>query len=306
MEKSKKELKNNEFYLTKWFDGKLSDEALKQYVSEDDITVYKKLKAGLALYEKLESPVEPSFIKIKERIETKKKKSRFKYWQTGIAAAAVIAVFFTTLFIDAFNKTSYSTTFAEHKNIRLPDDSEVILNAKSVVTYNTKTWNNNREVYLDGEAYFKVTKGSNFTVKTNNGSVLVLGTQFNVNAYNDYFQVSCYEGKVQVSSDTKTTVLAPMQSVREINKTQEQWTFNASKPTWVAGESSFRSVPLSYVIAALERQYDLKFDASKIDETVLFTGSFSHTDLSLALTTVFKTMQISYQEKQNKIIQLSK
>jgi len=63
----------------------------------------------------------------------------------------------------------------------------VVLNSKSTISFNKTDWKNNRQLTLDGEAYFKVEKGSTFTVNTNNGSVTVLGTQFNVNSTRRFF-----------------------------------------------------------------------------------------------------------------------
>ncbi|WP_290700166.1 FecR family protein, partial [Lacinutrix sp.] len=197
------------FYLAKWMDGKCTLEALKKHVSQDDINAYKKLKDGLEVYEYLNAPTKASFVKIKSRINKKKKKTQQLYKQIALSAAAVVTVLLMLNLFVSTNKFSYSTEYAEHKSINLPDGSEVILNAKSQLTFNKKTWNNNRELYLNGEAYFKVKTGNTFTVKTDNGSVLVLGTQFNVNAYNEDFKVNCYEGEVKVISNNNTTVLKP-------------------------------------------------------------------------------------------------
>ena len=70
------------------------------------------------------------------------------------------------------------------------------------------------------------------------------------------------------------------------------------------GESSFVSVPLKYVILELEKQYNLEIDAIKIDDSIIFTGSFSNKDLKLALTSVFKTMNIKYMKEENGILRL--
>ena len=294
------------FYLAKWMDGKCTLEALKKHVSQDDINAYKKLKDGLEVYEYLNAPTKASFVKIKSRINKKKKKTQQLYKQIALSAAAVVTVLLMLNLFVSTNKFSYSTEYAEHKSINLPDGSEVILNAKSQLTFNKKTWNNNRELYLNGEAYFKVKTGNTFTVKTDNGSVLVLGTQFNVNAYNEDFKVNCYEGEVKVISNNNTTVLKPQQSVLKIKgNIQENKNFKGYKqPTWISGESTFRSVPLNYAITALENQYNVKINKGLIDDSKIFTGSFTHSNLNLALATVFKTMQISYIEN-NKIIELS-
>ncbi|MGB3606869.1 FecR domain-containing protein, partial [Psychroserpens sp.] len=71
------------------------------------------------------------------------------------------------------------------------------------------------------------------------------------------------------------------------------------------GESSFKSVPIGYVISAIEAQYGISIKYDTIDEHVIYTGSFTHSNLNLALKTVFKSLDIIYNEKEKGIIYLS-
>ena len=59
---------------------------------------------------------------------------------------------------------------------------------------------------------------------------------------------------------------------------------------------------MNYVILELEKQYNIEIDASKIDESIIFTGSFSNKDLKLALASVFKTMNIHYIKDKNGVL----
>jgi Fe2+-dicitrate sensor, membrane component len=65
----------------------------------------------------------------------------------------------------------------------------VNLNSSSQLSYSKNKWDSKREVTLNGEAFFKVSKGSTFDVITLNGKVSVLGTQFNVKQRENYFEV---------------------------------------------------------------------------------------------------------------------
>ncbi len=98
---------------------------------------------------------------------------------------------------------------AEKTAVELPDLSQVKLNAQSRLTFNKKSWNKKREVVLDGEAYFKVAKGSKFSVITKDGTVTVLGTQFNVKHRDNYFEVVCFEGSVGVEYKESSVTLKP-------------------------------------------------------------------------------------------------
>ena len=64
------------------------------------------------------------------------------------------------------------------------------------------------------------------------------------------------------------------------------------------------SVPLEFVIQSLEKQYNLVIQSNWVDLTRIYTGSFTHQDLDIALASVFKTMNIKYLKKENGIISL--
>ena len=305
-----KEIKNNsaenESFLATWIAGETSDKELKNLVSEADFNAYKKIKKGLLVLDSLEQPLSGSFAKIQNKIAIKKKRKQKRQnlgWVLTIAASLLVLFGLFTTFGNS--EIKMATANAEQKTFFLLDGSEVVLNAKSEISYHKEEWDSNRVVNLTGEAFFKVKKGSAFTVKTDYGDVMVLGTQFNVNANNDYFQVTCFEGKVKVINNQKDYILNPSNSFRKINgnSIEEFTTINLS-PTWINGESNFKSVPLKYVILALEKQYNIEIDANNINDSMIFTGSFSHKDLEIALASVFKTMNINYKKKEKGIYRL--
>ena len=224
-------------------------------------------------------------------------------WSIGIAASIVFL--FGLFSILGNNDIIYETNFGETKTITLLDDSQVILNSKSTIVFNENDWKKGRQLTLDGEAYFKVEKGNTFTVNTNNGSVTVLGTQFNVNSTNDFFDVVCYEGKVSVSLESSEHILLPTQRIRKINGNPSKSSATQfSKPTWIDGESTFKSVPIRYVITALEDQFNIKINSESIDDTTVFSGSFPHHNLNVALITVFDALEMKYNINEKRNIKL--
>ncbi|UWX55627.1 FecR family protein [Maribacter litopenaei] len=137
------------------------------------------------------------------------------------------------------------------------DNSEILLNAESTLSYNEKNWDSNRAIKLEGEAYFKVAKGKKFTVTTSQGTISVLGTQFNVENRNGFFEVTCYEGLVSVIFNNEEFKLPAGNSAIAVNGQlkRSQVEING-QPSWVNKESSFKSLPLKYVLAELQRQYN--------------------------------------------------
>ena len=95
----------------------------------------------------------------------------------------------------------------------LPDGSEAILYNGASASYKSRDWQNKREIKLDGEAYFTVAKGKTFTVTTPQGSAKVLGTRFKVKSTENFLQVYCYEGLVNVIYKKREFILASMQGI---------------------------------------------------------------------------------------------
>src|SRR5690606_25369938 len=92
--------------------------------------------------------------------------------------------------------------------INLSDGTLVLLNAASTLTYPAEFGENTREVILDGEAYFEVTKDPEkpFIVRTAKQRIEVLGTSFNINAYNNETttKTTLLTGAVRINTSTNT------------------------------------------------------------------------------------------------------
>ncbi|MGS0524967.1 FecR domain-containing protein [Zobellia nedashkovskayae] len=91
-----------------------------------------------------------------------------------IAAAAAVIIFGSYFYLNNLDE-NIVTEYAENKEVVLPDNSKVRLNADSELSYSERKWSKERNVELKGEAFFKVAKGKRFTVATDAGKVAVLG-----------------------------------------------------------------------------------------------------------------------------------
>ncbi len=303
----KESLHNEEnYFLAKWLANEITDDDLKNHVSAEDFVAYKKMQKGIDVFEALEAPMDESFLKIKDQLSNKKKGKVIQLntkWITAIAASVVLLI---VSYVGFSNKDIIiNTDFGKQKTFALLDGSEVNLNAKSTITYNKNKWEGKRELSLEGEAFFKVKKGSIFTVNTTSGSITVVGTQFNIKASDSYFEVICYEGKVEVISGSETILLQQGDGVRKIDSSNlEKLKQTLKNPTWLTGESSYHKVPLKVVINELEQQFGVEFDKALIDENMIYTGSFDNKDLNIALASVFKPMGINYKSTGNNKIEL--
>ncbi|WP_299214476.1 FecR domain-containing protein [uncultured Aquimarina sp.] len=288
--------KKDDIFLSRWINGELSPEELHEFQSHPEYEYYMKIMAGADALNLKAYDVDTALNTIKSRRNTSSQKSTkpvIKLWPYLAAAASIVIIFGLFLFN---SNDSFTTSFGEQLAVTLPDGSEMILNAKSEASFDKKNWDTNRTVSLDGEAYFKVKKGSTFTVTTTNGDVSVLGTEFNVQSQASFFEAVCYEGKVSVSSGQENTILTAGKGYRKIARiASENWTFEALEPSWITNTSSFRSVPLGYVFKELEDQYNITIDTKSIDTDIIYTGTFPNNDIDVALKTVFSTLGLQYQ-----------
>ncbi|HEX3009302.1 MAG TPA: FecR family protein, partial [Bacteroidales bacterium] len=132
-------------------------------------------------------------------------------------------------------KNEITVPLGSISTVRLPDGTEVILNAGSKLTYQADYGTVSREVNLTGEGYFKVHKNKNipFIVKTLKAEIKALGTEFNVKAYPEekITETVLVEGSVVVrklfagneesQKSNETVTLKPGQKVQIYKETKE-------------------------------------------------------------------------------------
>lgn len=145
----------------------------------------------------------------------------------------------------------------------LADGTLVHLNAGSKLTYPVRFAEKRRVVLLEGEGYFRVKEDKEhpFIVKTNFGEIMVHGTEFNVNAYND--AKACYatlvNGKVScLTPSQKTVTLSPgEQAVFADGRLEKRFVDVEECIGWVKGEYVFHNKTLEEIMQAFERWYDV-------------------------------------------------
>ncbi|WP_378178364.1 FecR family protein [Aquimarina sp. SS2-1] len=300
--------KDKDNFLGRWLANDLSEKEKKDFENSPEYLAYKDILRGVEKFERPVFDVEEGLKNQKEYNKTYKNipkgmviKPRF--WLFAAAAVVVVLLTLRTVF---FNTIEVSTHIAESKIWTLPENSVVTLNAESSITYDKKSFVENRIIHLNGEAFFDVAKGSSFIVKTKNGDITVLGTEFNVYSRNKTIEVHCFEGKVQVSNADQTIILTPGKGVKpDTNGVLITEETIGSTPTWIKGKSTFSQVTLRRLISELERQYDVKITTTDIDLNRLFSGFFVHNDLEKALKTCFEPMNINYIFKTSKNIELT-
>jgi len=175
----------------------------------------------------------------------------------------------------------FETPRGEKSLVKLPDGSEVWLNANSRLVYNSFSANR-RQVELKGEAFFNVSRNEKtpFIVKTDECEIEVLGTTFNVMAYNEFGrkEITLLSGKVNVHFDGADQVIKPGQAlilkdhlvrIVEVNPAQASG--------WVENKFNFKNISLSELMKRLENWYDVDITLeNNTGMEINYTGTFKN------------------------------
>lgn len=251
------------------------------------------------------------------------------FWGVRVAAAAVVITITTIGYLlHQQNRKQYPSTNAkesleivvnvpngERKKIILPDSTSIQLNSGSQLVYNKNFGEGNREVRLTGEAFFEVTKDAEhpFLVNTNRMTVKVLGTVFNVKAYNtkEDIETTVVEGKVEVSlneGSEKKVILLPNEKISlkndglvktgnnsiapHVGISYEVKTVNSNikqsgipeEVAWIKEKVIFTDETFETVALKMERWYNVRihFDNEKM-KSALINGDFEKVDINKAM-----------------------
>lgn len=284
------------YILADWLENKTSDETLKNDFTEDDITILSKIKKYSS---QLETPDFSEQKKLTDILSIPKQKVvRLNHnWFFKIAALFIITLGLYFSFTFLF-KTNFSAENGTETTLFLPDQSEVILNSGSKLSYRKWNWENDRLLELEGEAFFKVAKGKKFEVNTVDGKVTVLGTQFNVKQRNNRFEVTCYEGKVKVAYRNKIVILtAGMKTIFENDKNIEVPNESNNQPEWINDEIVFFKENLNNIISEIERKYNVSIELNSNNSQQVFSGYIPSDDINVALEILTKTYHLKIVKK---------
>tara|TARA_R110000868_G_scaffold116204_5_gene309676 strand:- start:37 stop:930 length:894 start_codon:yes stop_codon:yes gene_type:complete len=282
-----------EVLISKWLDNDLNDQELEAFKKLEDYDDLMTLSNNLKAFKADDYDTSQQLESVLKTIKNTHKKT---HWiKPFIRVAAILAISFSLYYYTTTLDTTISTAYAEMTTVKLPDASTVSLNAKTYLAYNKKSWKHERHVELDGEAFFKVAKGSTFIVNTKAGTVAVYGTKFNIKQRENYFEVICYEGVVGVTYNSQLSKLKAGDRFLIIDgkiiATEKE---NNATPSWLHNESQFKSLPYKMVLEEFERQYNVTLVVQNIDTEQLFSGSFGHNNLEVALNAITLPLHLTY------------
>lgn len=294
-------MENQEFHniIHRYFRGKLADneyEKLTNYL-QDEINrkYFEEAKLEWEINPELDEQGTTNLTSLRYKLNQKpsakpKMQLTRQLWVRVASVAAILVIGLligsaVTYLISSTKGTAeqlvFETPRGEKSMVKLPDGSEVWLNANSRLVYNSFS-SNHRQVELKGEAFFKVARNEKapFVVKTNECDIEVLGTTFNVMAYDEFGrkEITLLTGKVNVQTENAEQVLSPGQAlilrddqirVVEVSATEAS--------AWVENKFNFRNIPLTELMKRLENWYDVDITLeNKSGKEVNFTGTFKN------------------------------
>lgn len=245
-------------------------------------------------------------------------------WLYSAAAVAVILIItgIATLRYTFNEKITYAEVITTNidisdKEVILPDGTKVILNHSSKLVYPEKFTKETREINLTGEAFFDVKPDPEkpFIINTGKASVKVLGTSFNVFAYNNSptVEVVVKTGKVELSENNKNNtadkkiLLTPGQK-GTFNKTTgnllKEDSYSSNELSWLTHEIKFEYTSLEDVLKTINRVYNINFDVDdNVNMSNQLNASFNKQNIDHILNVVSLTLDLRVEkEGENKYI----
>ncbi|MDR1200119.1 MAG: DUF4974 domain-containing protein [Tannerellaceae bacterium] len=306
--------------ISKYLSGRFSsetEERVQRWLIRKEKSEEKN-QASLAYWDSLKPYSDGQTLAALERVN---KRIGYSRQQTIGKRLRRIAAVLIPLFLMAGGYLYYQSTknnlieiavaYEEEKHLFLPDSSEIWINAGSTVRYPEEFKGGKRIVELDGEAYFSVRRNESepFIVNTNNLSVKVLGTQFNIKAYADEERITTTltSGKVEVRANNTSQILMPDEQLTFNRNTLAMEITNVNADgvnSWISGQFVFNDASLKEILLSLERRFNMSItNNTAIPASKLYTVRFLRNEtLEEILNILQEVVGFNYVKQENNII----
>ena len=242
-------------------------------------------------------------------------KPNFTYYRQNFVYATIILLIILSIpkISDILNTRHIITDKGiNNKNINLPDGTKILLNADSKISYHKNYDVNNREVLLDGEAYFDVVKSNTpFIISTNFAKITVLGTKFNIKSRVDNFEAGVNEGTIKIENKNNSLLIDSGQCVAIKKKDMLMMQMEMGDeiinnyPGWLNNKIFCNKTSLEYICEEIERIYNIKIVfAKKSHKKITLSGviDFDKNNLNSVLSSISLLTQRQFKLKGDKYI----
>lgn len=238
----------------------------------------------------------------------------FRYAAVFLVLIAVPALIYTLSTNKPEAPLTYTTVAADYGQISkvvLPDSSVVWINSGSAIKYNNRYSATNRDIELEGEAFFKVTHNPDVPLIVSNADlrVKVLGTEFSVSAYSEEesIQVVLEKGKVELTSATDSRFRQELKpgEMASFSKEKKELAINSVNTnlytSWKDGLINIYNLPLSELVIKLEKRFNQKFEVDEAIKNMPYTFTIKNEDLSSVLSLMEKITPVTAIQDKNVI-----
>lgn len=203
-------------------------------------------------------------------------------------AASIIIIVSVTLGIQTARQ-SFTASDGDLA-VTLPDNSQVTLYAGSVLKYNNILWLFRHNVSLSGKALFDGEHDNKFKVKTSQGDISVLGTEFLVAEQTNSLQVACFSGSVSVTTPLGMQILKEGEQVFCDESGMQFSKIEKELPEYII----FEDGPIEGAIRQIEEIYDVHIEGINKYIEYTYSGVIPTRNLEEALELVLRSCNIGY------------
>lgn len=257
-----------------------------------------------------------SVVADEDKIRTAKPWRIHPYVRAGLKIAASLLILVTSIYLyDTYKMDKLNSTFqavrvpaGNRTNLILPDGTEVWLNANTSLKYPLAFTKVNREVILDGEAYFDVVKDKKpFIVKTDKYNVEVLGTTFDVEAYSNEsgFRTALFSGRVKLyneGNEEENTILNPGETAELMGgQLRVSPTGDVNVYRWKDGLIYIEDKSFEEIMKLFEKYYSVQIQINNKDVKALgYKGKLRVADgIDHALRVLQNDFPFTYERKED-------
>jgi len=282
--------------------------------SAENQNLYYELRKVARLSDQVKVDFQPDEYKALESVNRKLRFRRIATWSQRIAASFVFLFILTRVILHVLpDANQLEVNNIGQQVIYLSDSSKVTLAANSQLKHHKQFTGNERDVVLQGKAYFEITPNKRlpFVIRTQNTKIKVLGTKFLVDANNPQKEIVVVdEGHVaftSLKSDKSKTLELTANEIGTWNATSDSLSEQLNNdPNANAGFSKrmiFKEAPLKTVIRDFERYYQVKIElADKSLETRKYSGSFSNLEAEKAIQILGNSLNLNIVKNGNTYI----
>jgi transmembrane sensor len=288
----------------------------KKSLVKDAVAIIKGLRFKPAEMqpEKVETALSILNARIDERLKSSVRTRRMGFTLVFWRVTAGIGLFFISYFlVNSYLKPEeivHRTAFGEQLDLTLVDGTQVVLNANSTLSYFT---GRDREVWLNGEAFFEVEKKMvrpvKFVVHTADLDVEVLGTSFNVNSLQGRTEVMLKEGKVKLNlKNGQEETMEPGELISFSAKENKVLKKEDGVPSelytaWKDGTLIFKEISLREAMRKIEATYGVVvIFADEALEDKIISVAVPTENLDICINAFQKSMDIEIKKENNQLI----